>query len=140
MTQRREFMTLASKAILVATAAVTQANALPPDEEEGQTAKPAKPASSKEEQLNAPGVQSPPSRPTPTTHRPERTHAEEQRQYEVCKQRGHVADPTMPASMPNPPTAPQGYVAQSETPWQTCYYCGKDWRYMTKIEERQHEG
>lgn len=73
-----------------------------------------------------------------------KSKAELDKQYEVCKVRGHVAAPGIsqqftPPNVPppmNPNPAPQGYMAESETPWSTCYYCGRQWRYVTKIEEK----
>ena len=86
----------------------------------------------------------------PDLHAKDREQAEMERQYAICKQRGHVA--TIPGNYPimnagNPavfhvrePAAPVLYKAEdtTSTEWATCWYCKKEYRFVTvtKIEEK----
>jgi hypothetical protein len=65
--------------------------------------------------------------------------------YEICKQRGHV--PTVAGNLHGPyvtnavfigiPDRPvDNYAAETSTAWSTCWYCKKQYRYVTKIEEK----
>jgi hypothetical protein len=67
-------------------------------------------------------------------------------QYSICRQRGHVA--TIPGwqpygtvfddriPQPIPPGPEDHYRASSFTAWQTCWFCKKQYRYVTTIEEQ----
>lgn len=69
-------------------------------------------------------------------------------QYKICQLRGHiptdgnisfstfaVITPEMIAAHTPHPRTP--YVPESSTGWQTCWYCKKQYRYVTKIEEKE---
>lgn len=71
-------------------------------------------------------------------NKPKRNDAE----YVICKHRGHVADPagspnfvnaTYTRPTPEFVTRP-GYAHESD--WQVCYFCGKEFRLVRKLEER----
>jgi hypothetical protein len=73
-----------------------------------------------------------------------RAQDENAKAYEICKQRGHVA--TVEGNLHGPyvtnsvfigiPDRPvDAYAAESSTEWSTCWYCKKQYRYVTRIEE-----
>jgi hypothetical protein len=72
---------------------------------------------------------------------PKRNDAE----YAICRVRGHI--PTafgtgrgfvvVPAVFHSVPDRPSGgYSSESSTNWETCFYCGRQYRFVTKIEEK----
>ena len=70
---------------------------------------------------------------------------EKRAQYAICKERGHrptiygndpgifLATPAVFIAIPDAPPKPYPQVGESE--WQTCWYCGARWRFVTKMEE-----
>jgi uncharacterized Zn-finger protein len=77
---------------------------------------------------------------------PKRDPIEDAKQYEICKQRGHVQTLGNEAWAVNAVVTPEmieahtphpekRYVEHQETEWSTCFYCGTRWRYVTNLEE-----
>jgi len=68
------------------------------------------------------------------------------REYEICKQRGHVATIwgnthgviSSPAVFTITPDRPSqiGYNLRTETSWETCFYCKRQFRFVTTMEEQ----
>lgn len=67
------------------------------------------------------------------------------KEYAICKLRGHT--PTIFGETNNPialtmqywrvgDSPVDSYKAETSTGWQTCWYCKKQYRYVTKIEEK----